>query len=44
MGVTSLCLNVAIKVNLDYVDWRPLRLLPLTIARILMVDDFYWKY
>ena len=38
MNGTSLCLNVDIKVNLDYPDWGPPRFL---IAGILMLDDFY---
>ena len=43
MNVTNLCLNVDIKVKLNYLDWGPLRLLLLIKKRLLILEDFYCK-
>ena len=43
MNVMNLYLNVDIKVNLNYPDWGPLRLLFWIKTGILILDDFYWK-
>ena len=41
MNVTNLCLNVDIKVNLNYPDWGPTRFLLWIKTRILILDDFF---
>ena len=43
MNITSLCLNVEIKINSNYPDWGPPRILLYAIARIWMLDNFYRK-
>ena len=43
MNVTNLCLNVDIKVNLNYPDWRLPMLLLEIIARILILNDLIGK-
>ena len=40
MNVTNLCLNIDIKLNLNYPDWGPTRLLHEMKTRILILDDF----
>ena len=42
MNVTNLCLNVDVKVNLNYPDWGPPKLLIKIKTGLLIWNDFYW--
>ena len=44
MNITNLCFNVDVKVNLDNSDRGSPRLLLEIKVRILILDDFYWKF